>query len=143
MNTLEQTIVNQAKSRLAAVSAYWGQGGVSEEEVHSYTTDTAQLLALLEISHISGSGMSAEGIAALEGVEAEYAAMVRANSDHGNHASVAAIDFALKTEDGLGFLRCWNEGNFEAIRDEWPEAPEEVFIGADQFHKPSAVGPVL
>lgn len=118
MNTLEQTIVNQAK-------------------------DTAQLLALLEISHISGSGMSAEGIAAREAVEAEYAAMVRSNNDHGNHASVAATDFALKTEDGLGFLRCWNEGNFEAIHDEWPEAPEEIFIGADQFHEPSAVSPVL
>ncbi|MEB0222106.1 hypothetical protein [Pseudomonas sp. AB12(2023)] len=137
MNTLEQTIVNQAKSRLAAVSAYWGQGGVSEEEVHSYTTDTAQLLALLEIWHISGSGMSAEGIAALQGVEADYAALVRANSDHGNYAAVAAIQFALETEDGLQFLRCWNEGNFEAIRDEWPEAPEEVFIGADPLHKPS------
>lgn len=143
MNTLEQTIVNLAKSRLAAVSAYWGQGGVSEEEAHSYTTDTAQLLALLEISHISGNGMSAEGIAALEDVEAEYASMVRANNDHGNHAAVAAIEFALKTEDGLQFLRCWNEGNFEAIRDEWPEAPEEVFIGADQLHKPSSVLPVL
>lgn len=143
MNRLEQTIVNQAKNRLAVVSAYYGQGGVSEEDAHSFTTDTAQLLALLEIWHISGSGLSAEGIAALEAVEADYAALVRSNSDHGNHAAVAAIEFALKTEEGLQFLRCWNEGNFEAIRDEWPEAPEEVFIGADTLHKPSTVLPVL
>jgi hypothetical protein len=81
MNTLEQTIVNQAKNRLAVVSAYYGQGGVSEEDAHRFTTDTAQLLALLEIWHISGSGMSAEGIAALEAVEADYAALVRSNSD--------------------------------------------------------------
>ncbi|NNB33892.1 hypothetical protein [Pseudomonas fragi] len=81
MNTLEQTIVNQAKNRLAVVSAYYGQGGVSEEDIHEFTADTAQLLALLEIWHISGSGMSAEGIAALEAVEADYAALVRSNSD--------------------------------------------------------------
>lgn len=34
-----------------------------------YATETAQFLSLLEISHISGSGMSAEVIAALQGVE--------------------------------------------------------------------------
>lgn len=49
-------------------------------------------------------------------------------------AAVAAIQFALETDDGLAFLRCWNEGNFEAVRREWPEAPEDVFIGADPLH---------
>lgn len=47
------------------------------------------------------------------------------------NAAVAAIQFALETDDGLAFLRCWNEGNFEAIRQEWPEAPDVIFIGAD------------
>lgn len=50
------------------------------------------------------------------------------------NAAVAAIQFALKTGDGLEFLRCWNEGNFDAIRREWSDAPEAVFIGADPFH---------
>jgi hypothetical protein len=31
----------------------------------------------------------------------------------------------------MTFLRVWNEGEFDTIREEWPEAPEEVFIGAD------------
>lgn len=53
-------------------------------------------------------------------------------------AAVAAIEFALETDDGLGFLRCWNEGNFEAIRREWPEAPIAVFVGADPL-QPSTV----
>ena len=48
-----------------------------------------------------------------------------------NTASVAAIQFALETDEGLEFLRCWNEGDFESIRKEWPEAPEDVFVGAD------------
>ncbi|WP_339118912.1 hypothetical protein [Halomonas sp. BMC6] len=49
-------------------------------------------------------------------------------------SAIAAIQFALETDEGLAFLRCWNEGDFDAIRDEWPEAPEEVFIGADPLH---------
>ena len=48
-----------------------------------------------------------------------------------NSASVAAIQFALSGEDGLAFLRCWNEGDFDACRREWPEAPVECYIGAD------------
>lgn len=54
------------------------------------------------------------------------------NSD--NEASIAAIQFALSAEEGMTFLRIWNEGEFDTIREEWPEAPEEVFIGADPLY---------
>lgn len=50
------------------------------------------------------------------------------------NAAAAAIQFALETDDGMAFLRCWNEGDFDAIRREWPEAPESVFVGADPLH---------
>lgn len=53
--------------------------------------------------------------------------------------AMAAIQFALETDEGMSFLRCWNEGDFEAIRREWPEAPETVFIGADPLHPESGV----
>lgn len=55
---------------------------------------------------------------------------------------IAAIAFALETDDGLEFLRCWNEGDFDAIRREWPEAPAEVFIGADALHTSAPEPPV-
>ena len=58
---------------------------------------------------------------------------VEESSDYS--ASVAAIQFALEADEGMEFLRCWNQGDFDAIRNEWPEAPEEVFIGADPLHK--------
>lgn len=47
--------------------------------------------------------------------------------------AVAAIEFALsrECEDPMSFLRCWNEGEFDSIRREWPEAPQAVFMGAD------------
>lgn len=48
-------------------------------------------------------------------------------------AAVAAIQVALKDEcgDGLQFLRYWNEGEFNILRRNWPDAPEAVYIGAD------------
>lgn len=54
-------------------------------------------------------------------------------------AAVAAIQFALETDEGLEFLRCWNHGDFDVIRREWPDAPESVFIGADPLHPATIV----
>lgn len=47
------------------------------------------------------------------------------------NAAVEAIQFALHGEEGLAFLRCWNEGNFDACREEWPEAPAACYLGVD------------
>ena len=52
-----------------------------------------------------------------------------------NQAAIVAIKFGLDLcerisyEHGLSFLRAWNEGDFDVIRKEWPNAPEEVFLG--------------
>lgn len=51
-------------------------------------------------------------------------------------SAVSAIDFALSDSDGIEFLECWNSGDFESIRREWPEAPKSVFIGADPLYIP-------
>jgi hypothetical protein len=50
-----------------------------------------------------------------------------------NHKSpaVAAIEFALATDEGLTFLDCWLHGDFDAIRREWPECPAAAFDGAE------------
>jgi len=42
-------------------------------------------------------------------------------------------------DSAFEFLYCWNQGDFNALRLEWPEAPEEVYIGADTFH-PKTIG---
>lgn len=47
------------------------------------------------------------------------------------NSAVAAIQFALKDPEGMTFLRLWNEGEFDTLRREWPDAPIEVYIGAD------------
>jgi hypothetical protein len=48
-------------------------------------------------------------------------------------AAVEAINFALTGDEGMEFLRCWQHGDFDAIRKEWPECPNSVFIGADSL----------
>lgn len=53
-----------------------------------------------------------------------------------SNAAVAAILFALEDDEGMAFLRYWNEGEFDRCRSGWPEAPEEVYIGADPLYKP-------
>lgn len=37
-------------------------------------------------------------------------------------------------EEPLEFLRCWNEGNYKALREEWPDAPEDIYL-ADPLYK--------
>ncbi|MFP3609237.1 hypothetical protein SB778_03870 [Paraburkholderia sp. SIMBA_050] len=56
------------------------------------------------------------------------------------NAAVPAIQFALEADEGMTWLRLWNEGEFEACRREWPEAPDDCYIGADQFFTPTPEG---
>jgi hypothetical protein len=49
----------------------------------------------------------------------------------GDNAAVAAISYALDDDDGLTFLRLWFQGDFDVIRREWENVPDQVFIGAD------------
>jgi len=49
----------------------------------------------------------------------------------------AVLDYVLNKgymESPMEFLRCWNQGNFEALREEWPDAPEEIYL-ADPLYK--------
>lgn len=57
----------------------------------------------------------------------------QARASKKDDAAVAAIRFALRREceSPIEFLRCWFEGDFAAIRREWPESPDGIFVGAD------------
>lgn len=58
--------------------------------------------------------------------------------------AAAAIEFALESgqseSEAMDFLRTWNEGGFDILREEWPEAPESIFIGADPSHSGTQCG---
>jgi hypothetical protein len=56
--------------------------------------------------------------------------------------SIAAIKYALDhhCDGGIDFLRCWFHGDFNAIRKEWSDAPDAVFVGADPLHRDTLRG---
>lgn len=58
------------------------------------------------------------------------------NSDECFNAVIRYILGKGYCEEPLEFLRCWNEGNFEVLREEWPDAPEEIYL-ADPLYKVS------
>ena len=64
--------------------------------------------------------------------------MTRAPVVVGSSAAIAAIAYAVKADEGLTFLRCWQHGDFDEIRADWPDAPEAVFIGAEAFSPATA-----
>jgi hypothetical protein len=39
----------------------------------------------------------------------------------------AVIEYILGDDNAECFLRCWCEGDFDALRDEWENVPEAVF----------------
>lgn len=54
--------------------------------------------------------------------------------------AVAAIEFAMATDEGMEFLNCWLHGDFDAIRKEWPDCPQAVFDGAEVEPREQAIG---
>lgn len=54
-----------------------------------------------------------------------------------NIPATAAIQFALQIDNGMRFLRFFDAADIEAIRGEWPDAPEAIFSNTDPLYKTS------
>lgn len=60
-------------------------------------------------------------------------------------AFCAVIDYMLgdgRLEDPMSFLRCWNEGDFDTLRSEWPNAPLAIYY-ADPLADHAAIDAAL
>jgi hypothetical protein len=94
MTQLEQTIISSAQRHLTAVQAFYAKtiaGTADNDDRDDYQGDHAALYALLEIGHLSESGMSPEGVAALQSIENDAAAAFRASipdQDTGHQADL-------------------------------------------------------
>lgn len=44
----------------------------------------------------------------------------------------AAMDFALKTDMGMVFLKFWRDGRTEELHKLWPDAPESIYQSHSQ-----------
>ena len=70
----------------------------------------------------------------IEAIRAERDARAK-DAERESAAFNAVITYILgkgSMESPMEFLRCWNEGDFESLREEWPEAPQEIYY-ADPF----------
>lgn len=58
-----------------------------------------------------------------------------AGVDQSQAAYNAVISYVLANpcESPMEFLHCWNEGNFDSLREEWPNAPADIYF-ADSLH---------
>jgi hypothetical protein len=57
--------------------------------------------------------------------------------------AIAAIEYALEANEGIEFLRVWLHGQFDVIRDEWPDAPQSVYIAAPAPAEPEFNTPTI
>jgi len=107
-------------------------GDVTDAMVESYLKAQRESCEGQERHGGTGIGSIDSRKACRAGLEAAFAC----NSQPAGDPCTAAIQFALEADDGLNFLYYWNEGDFDVIREEWPDAPGAVFIGADSLYKP-------
>lgn len=101
--------------------------------------------AIMNLPCHPDSSIAAEVLAFKRGhKQARHAAAELAADDSRAHevvsngcAAVSAIAYAMspQTERPLEFLKRWHECDFAAIRREWPDAPEAVFVGSDPHYK--------
>ncbi len=73
--------------------------------------------------------------------EGHAAALIQAADlvDTAPDAALAAITFALTLGcEVANFLDLWVGADFETIRDVWPNAPEELYAGADPLFEPAS-----
>lgn len=80
----------------------------------------------------SAAELALKAVARIEVLEEELEESRK--SDECFNAVISYILGKGYMESPLEFLRCWNEGNFDALREEWPDAPEEIYL-ADPLYK--------
>lgn len=81
MNKLELTLIGMAQQQLSAVLRFHAKHEartVTEDDEDEYLRDSGALSALLELGHLSDSGMGEAAVTAMLEVEAKHSAAQRA-----------------------------------------------------------------
>lgn len=81
MNKLELTLIGMAQQQLSAVLRFLEKreaGTVTDDDEDDYLRDSGALSVLLELGHVSDSGMGVGAVGAMLEVEAKHSAAVRA-----------------------------------------------------------------
>lgn len=112
--------------------------GISESESASDLLHQHNLLGQALGECIAAAGIIREGVG-LTGPELLMFAddlkshLAGAVQSQAAYNAVITYILANPNESPIEFLHCWNEGNFDSLRAEWPDAPEEIYL-ADSQH---------
>ena len=81
MNNLELTLIGMAQQQLSAVLRFLEKresGTATDDDEDDYMRDSGALSVLLELAHVSDSGMGVDAVSAMLEVEAKHSAAKRA-----------------------------------------------------------------
>lgn len=139
MLRIEETIISHAQEAVREIESFVGQTKFSQSDIADLLAAFRNCSALVMLSLDSNSGMSQAAIDALNVVEDRCAKAFSSIDTHQDKtepfaAASEAIKFSIEINEGKKFLQYWLDGDFDAIRKEWPNAPESVYIGVDYFH---------
>lgn len=141
MNKLEESIVSLAQQDLADVQSHIGRRSFSIDDQQNLMAAREGALKLVMLA-LMDSGLGEAAREALQQVEKGINSafnLINDNRQHDADPAYEAILFAtnLGGPDGMSFLSLWREGDMDAVRAKWSDAPEGVFVGYDYFHTPS------
>lgn len=139
MLKLEETIISHANQAVREIESFVGRTKFSLSDIADLLTAFRNCSALVMLSLDRDSGMSQDAIDALNVVEDRCARAFSSIDTHQDKtepfaAASEAIKFSFEIIEGKKFLKYWLDGEFDAIRKEWPNAPESVYTGVDYFH---------
>lgn len=111
---------------------------VTDEHGHWDRRDITDTISVMATAlSIDANIMASEKMTEAQMNKADLTAQQPEDDMPQSDPACAAIEYALKDDSPMEFLRCWFEGDFEALRREWPKVPDEVFIGADPLFTPA------
>ena len=129
--TLDEIILELTLSLAESTQGVWSKGLTTHHTVCD--SDKLTKYAIAEFHHADDAHFCDVAHGHMAAVLAELARLKEENTKLQTQSdpAVAAIQYALETDEGLEFLRLWNQGCFPEIRKEWTDCPAECFIGAD------------
>lgn len=141
MVKIEETIIKQVQQELNTIKSFVGKDAFSPSDIDDLIGAHRSASAFVQLAMSHGSGLTDSTCSTLRQLDSEIARVMGSintrNCADPSNAPFAAMEFSLKEPKGKEFLRLWLDGNFDRIREEWPNAPEDVYLGVDYFHKPS------
>lgn len=126
-------------SKLSFVQEWMSEGKISSRYLGMYTPDVVrELLESFLLDQQPSAVAKAQYLVKRLDLGEGEVPFIAAHINHvveteteelreSQHILSVAIGYALEAEDGMDWLRLWNEGDYHAARKGWPDSPNNVY----------------